>query len=274
MEDFIYKWQELAGALIGPFLALLLSAFSYYVGRKVEKWKLEKEAMRRIEVGTTYSLNSVATMEKKLQTFVRSLRQLVADIHAETNPRTFALQTVNFPAIGRIYLDEELLKLPTKSYYVHNKLLWIDAGIRDVNNILANIKEDFDRVIRLNEKLLDLMRDNPDPPAQRRAYAENLSLFADEIQRFASTDLKKGVTPMIQLKIYNDKLRAPYMRGTRVRWEYEGVSSWILQTVLGFKEPQRHLNNIDSVDEILQPELETALSEMEARRQQIEREDI
>jgi hypothetical protein len=261
----LYRWQDLVGAFLGPFVAVILSALSYLVGRRVESRRQERETMRRVEVSVTYSLNSIASMRKKLQQIAGSVRRLIDEIQVIENPREYAMQTVNFPAIGTIYLDEELPRFVTKSYYLHNKLLWIHSGIVDVNNILSNLRGDFARVIRLNEKLLDLMENNPNPPAQRAGYAENLTLFANEIERFSEHDLLKGVTPLMQVKIYNDKLRKPWGRGMRARWKNEGVRSWAIRFLFGFKKPARNLDNIDRIDADLEAEVRAAIAEMEER---------
>ena len=147
-------------------------------------------------------------------------------------------------------------------------LLWIHSGIVDVNNVLTGLRGDFERVIRLNEKLLDLMKDNPNPPLQRAGYIENLSLFADEIERFANEDLLKGVTPLMQVKLYNDKLRKSWWRGKRTWWKNEGVNSWVIRLMFGFGAPARTLDNIDKIDRSLADEVEQEIAKMNERGQE------
>jgi hypothetical protein len=263
----LYRWQELAGAVSGPFIAVLLSAVSYKIGRWTEKSQQEKESLRRIEVGVTYTLNSIATMRQKLLYFVASLRNLIKEIEAISNPKEFAMQTINFPALGTIYLDEELPRLLVKSYYLHNKLLWIHSGVADVNNILNGLKEDFIRVVRLNEKMIDLMKDAPNPPAQRASYIENLKLFADGIEKFAKDDLIKGVKTLMEVKVYNDKLRKGRGEGTRTRWKNEGSSSWLVRRFFNVGDLVRNLNNIDRIDKELDEEVNKEIAVMWERDQ-------
>ena len=65
MIEFLKEWQELAGAFLGPFLAVILSGITYLIGKGVEKRRQEKEAMRRMEVAGTESVKRGGKKKKK-----------------------------------------------------------------------------------------------------------------------------------------------------------------------------------------------------------------
>lgn len=267
--DFVFHWKELIGAFGGSSLAILLSGIGFLIVRGIDKAQEHKENLRRIEVASTYSLNSILTMQEKLRFFVASLRQLAHDVQSITNPKEFALQTVNFPSLGSIYLDDELPKFRVNSYYLHNKILWVHAGTQDVNGVLNGLKDDFLRVIKLNETMIQLMGANPNPPAQRASYAMNIGLFADGIQKFATTELNKGIKPLTQLKVYNDKLRQPYGIGTLTRWKYEGGPFRFIYRKLGLEKIPKNLKNIDRIDAEIEGDVQKSFDEVAERARQL-----
>lgn len=266
---FLHDWQDLAGAFLGSSLAIILSGIGYLIGRYIENVRERRETLRRIEVGTTYSLSSTHSIHKKLENFVRTARALVTEIRAINNPREFALQSVNFPTVGTIYLDEKIPELRVNSYYLHNKLLWIHAGTQDVNGILAGMGTHFMRVIKLNEMMLDLMADNPNPPAQRAAYAENIEIFANEIERFYREELPKGIKVLVQVKVYNEKLRQPFGRGRVNLWEYEGLSFKYFRNRKEYKKFARNLDSIDRIDAAIQADVDKTQATMQQRAEQL-----
>ncbi|MBI3335850.1 MAG: hypothetical protein HY001_05160, partial [Candidatus Portnoybacteria bacterium] len=46
LVNFLYRWQELAGAAIGPFLAVILSAIGFWIKSIMESKKELKEFLR------------------------------------------------------------------------------------------------------------------------------------------------------------------------------------------------------------------------------------
>lgn len=272
--EILYCWQDLIGAFIGPFLAVILSGITFLCGKKYNKYQKENDAMRNIEISVSYALNNILNIQLKLQLFVKEVRKLIKEIQDITDPRAFALQTRNFPAIGTIYVDDDMLKMPTKSYYMHNKLLWIHSGTKDVNNVLNLLREDFSNLTSLNQKLLDLMKDHPNPIAQRNSYIENLTIFTNEIERFSKIELVKGVTPLIQVKIYNNKLRKGWYQGSITRWENEGTNSWFIRKIFGFNSPKRFLENIDFIDSKLEKEVDIELDKLKKRAEKTNLDNI
>jgi hypothetical protein len=267
--NFLHNWQELVGAFGGSSLAVLLSGIGYLIVRKNESIRELKETMRRIEVDSTYGLNSIFTMQEKLSIFTKSARKLITEIRAITDPKEFALQTINFPALGTLYVDDEMPLFRVNSYYLHNKLLWIHAGTQGVNGVISGLKDDFARIIRINENMVQLMNAHPNPPAQRASYLENLEIFTNEIDRFCKEEITKGIMPLVQVKVYNDKLRKPFGEGVWIRWKYEGGPFRHLREKLGFVKIPRDLNNVDRIDAIIQPDVDRVLKEIEERAKKL-----
>lgn len=62
----------------------------------------------------------------------------------------FSLKSINYPTIRDIYRDTDLPNFKVKSYYLHNKLLWTDAGIKETNETVISLKNDFAELQRKN----------------------------------------------------------------------------------------------------------------------------
>src|SRR3990167_10357852 len=198
---FLDTWQTLIGAALGPFLAVLLSAIGFWIKSIVENKRERKEFLRRIEVGITRSLEDTYKTRQKLLYFVSRLKNLVAEIRAVTDPRQFSLESINYPTVREIYRDIEAPNFKVKSYYLHNKLLWADAGIKETNETVISLKNDFAELQRKNELHIILMKQNanPNPTQQRAEYSANLVLFANAIDDFIARFMKQGIEIMTQI---------------------------------------------------------------------------
>lgn len=272
METFIKfldTWQTLVGAALGPFLAVVLSAFGFWVKSDIENKKERKEFLRRIEVGITRNLDDTYKTRQKLLFFVSRLRDLAVKIRAVTDPRQFSLESINYPTIREIYRDIEAPNFKVKSYYLHNKLLWADAGIKETNETVVSLKNDFAELLRKNELHIILMRQNANPnPAQQRAeYSANLVLFANTIDDFTTRFMKQGIEIMTQIKIYNDHLRRKH--GYWFLWKHEGTKFRYFRNKAEQKKFSRNLDSLERIDEVIQPEVEAAIKEAEERAQKL-----
>src|SRR3989338_8883032 len=106
--ETLYRWEDLAGAFLGPFLAVLLSGIGFLIARKMEQAQERKETLRRIEAVTSYMLNNVYGTREKLNFFVQNLRKEAADTRQIADPRAFVMNFVNIPAMAGIYLDADI----------------------------------------------------------------------------------------------------------------------------------------------------------------------
>ena len=219
--EFLREWQTLVGSALGPFLAVILTAVGALIKSWVDKTKERAEAMRRIEVDSARALNDVFFTREKLKFFVEQLKKLATDIRAVTNPREFSLHIISFPTLVGVYLDKDLPNFRIRSYYLHNRSIWMDAEIKEMNGILTNLEKDFDNVIKRNDMIVGLMKDNEsrDATAQRVAYAENLEILANGIESYYTQKFPRTIKSITQLKIYNSKVREKYLKGFFEWWK-------------------------------------------------------
>jgi hypothetical protein len=246
----------LIGSATGPFLALILSAFAFYCKEKHEKRKKIKEGRVRIEVGITRSLNEVLLIQSQLRYTSALIRKLVVDIRNVKNPNEVALNTVNFPITGDAYRDPEMPHVKTKSYYLHNKLLFLDRALRDLGDVLDILKEDFKDLITLNRMMSDKM-----PPANQRAtYSANLEAFADTMDIYSNKEFLHVVKLATEIKLYNEMMsKHPFF--TRIRYE----KSPYLFSPKRTANAIRDLSAVDRIDDELRERVEKEVARMDQK---------
>ncbi len=267
--SFLNNWQTLVGAALGPFLAIILSAIGFWIKSVVENTKERKEQLRRIEIGITRSLNDAYTVREQLQQFAEILRNLALEARGVTNEREFFLNRVNFPAVREVYRDIDAPTFKVKSYYLHNKILFADAGTKQLNETVRGFKDDFESLIRQNELLVALMsRRLPSESSnsasyQREAYADNLEGFAKSISDYASQYIQAGIKIMTQIKVYNNQLRQS--RWGIALWRNEGFSFKCFRNKTEQKKYARNLESMGRIDSAIEREVRNELEEAEKR---------
>jgi len=266
--DFIKEWQELIGAALGPFLAIILSAIGFWIKSIIEDKKERKEFLRRIEISLARSLNDIFTAREQLRWFSGRVKNLAAESKSITDDKIFFLNRVNFPTVREIYRDIDMPNFKVKSYYLHNKLMWIDAGTKEMNEVVVNLKNDFEDLIRQNEMLVAVMRNNPNPKMQRMAYEQNLESFANATDDFTSKSMRQGIEIMTQVKIYNEKLRK---NGRWFLWKQEGTRLKYFRNKKEQKAFARNLDSLDRIDKTIKKEVEEMIEKAEKRSEKLVR---
>jgi hypothetical protein len=261
--DFLYKWQDLTGAALGPFLAIILSALGFWVKEKRAAIRERKEAHRRIEIAVARSLNDAFILREQLKWMAGRVNTLARAARAITEPNIFFMNRVNFIPMREIYRDADLSRFKVRSYYIHNKLLFLDAGIKETNEAVVGLKNDFEEIVKQNATLVALMNDTPNPPMQRETYAANLEAFATEAEGYATSFLNTGIKTMVQLKVYNNLLRERH--GYWVWWRNE--STWLkyFRTKTEQKKYARTLNSLDAIDALIETKVQQIMQEAETR---------
>ncbi len=263
--DALYKWQELVGAGLGPFLAIILSVIGFLIKSKLDQRAERREFLRRIEVEITSALNDVYNAREQLKYFVSMVKKLVSEIRTVTNPKQFSLERINFPALLEVHRNPEIRDFKVKSYYLHNKILFSDSAVKGINKILASLEVDFKELLKQNEFLIALMQNNPNPPIQRQTYIENLEIFASAIEDYATKKLQGPIKMLIQVKIYNDHLRKPHGQGYLTWWRTESTKFKFFRTKTEQKKFARNLDSLDRIDTEIESEVQEALLEAETR---------
>jgi|GEM_PF-541300 len=252
----IHEWQALIGSALGPFLAIIFSGVAFWLKSITEERKNRKEALRQVEVDITRSLNDVYVVKDQLKYFIKRAKLLISDI-ATTGACQFSLEVTNFPSIREIYSKSNMPNLRVKSYYLHNKLLWVEAGIKEINGTVVNFKNDFLEIQRKNELQVILMSQNSksDPRVQRKDYSNSLESFINAIEEFSEKYIDNIINIMTQVKIYNNHLRNEYL----FLWKHEGRSFKFYNSNEAYNKFSKNLDSMNNIDECIKEEVEESL---------------
>lgn len=255
------KWQNLSGAALGPFLAVILSSIAYLIGSKYREHKERREAYRRTEIALTITLNEIYSTREKLRNFISRLRGLSASINSIKDETTYSLEEINFPSIKKIFVEDGFPYRRFGSYYLHNKLLESYSGIESTNNIIEGLKEDFKSMVKKSELLAGM---KARPQEQRTAYAENLENFSRAISGFLPY-IDEGIKILTQCKIYNLKF---LNKKKMFIWKHEGITLKYFNTMADIAKYCQHLDCLDRIDKIIEKEVQESIAEAEERHKQ------
>ncbi len=265
--NFLEKWQELIGSALGPFLAIIFSVIGFWIKSRWTDKKEYKESLRRIEIGITRSLDDAYKTKKKLERFIDKIQDLAKRVRHASNNNAASLDTINFPAMREVFRDINFPDFKIKSYYLHNKILWVDSGIKELNETLKEMKNNFSEMTKLNEFRINLEVQNKtlNPSQQREDYAANLERFAEAVQEFIDQFISKGIEIMIQIKIYNEELRKRYWKGALFLWKNEGTKFKYFPNKEKQKQFARNLDSMERIDKIIQERVESMKEELKKR---------
>jgi len=264
--QFLKDWQELIGAALGAFLAVIGSLVTYAINSANEARKAKKEFLRQVEISVTRSMQDTFIVGEQLRFFTQRAGALVTEIRSY-GANAIVLDRINFPTVREIYRDLVMPSFKLKSYYLHNKIMWVDAAIRDINETAAYLKNDFENLIRQNETLIALMKGNPNPSVPRDAYAENLEIFIKGVDEFRNKALEQAVKIMMQVKVYNNAVRKPH--GFIYRWRHEGVSFNFFWWKIKLTEIADNLDALDVIDKRIESSVTGGLKKSEERKRKI-----
>lgn len=245
---FVTQWQTLIGAALGPFLAVCLAAIGYGIRLKIEKLRGIKDAIRTIDTSIIRTLNSLYSARLNLEIFLKRLQVIIKEIEGVSDPMTFVLTETNFPGAVGLFVNPILPELQTGSNYLHNQLMFYDAGLEKDNEALQIMKESFSTILRKNE----LSVTQNQPIYQRQLYAENLKALCFSIEEFIK-HLKEGCKVGQQIKIYNEKLGRARSKTIK---EFENIAK-------PFTNREKWALNIDRVNKLIEPEVDVAIKKAE-----------
>jgi hypothetical protein len=252
---FLKEWQTLIGAFLGVFFASIFSFIGFGIKGLIKRVYERKEALRIIEVSITRSMDNVDNIKKSFNDFLDRVESLTLNIKEliDDNNKYF-LEETNLPPL-RIFLNENLPSLKTKSYYIHNKIIWVTAEISNINSSLSELKELFMILSRKNEFLVTAQVSKKE---QKEAYLANLTDFSNIVRSHFMKSLDSCVKLLTEIKVYNDKVRTK--NGFWVRWKYEGTSFKSFRNKIGWKRYYQDPSSIDRIDSYIKDEVEKILS--------------
>ena len=258
--EFMDKWQTLIGSALGPFLAIILSAFGFLIASAWNNYRARKEGMRIVEVTTTQSVNDIYDVRLRLEEFVSRIRQIAHTGRQVTDDKTIFFEETNFPPCRDSFVDDESLRIRLKSSYLHNRLLSANSGLKETNYSVRSLEKVYETIIRRNQFLI---AQKVPPKVQRGIYVSDLIGFAKTVEDFLEY-VDKGITVLMQIKIYNQKLRNHRLV---TLWRYEWVQFRFFKSKKDIEIYRKYPDFVDRINKAIENEVSV---EIEAGKKQIE----
>ena len=253
----LFRWQTLEGAMIGPILAFI---FSVLFSSTRQSRKETKENIRRIEISLTTALNDVYEIREGLREFVKNVERIILEVKAFTDDSKFFLVKTAFPPLKEVSFESEITILRSGSLYLHNKLVWISGGIRNINISINEIKEAY-RVLTEGNRGFSVSN-LVSHQQLRKIYIQDLESFVAYVNNFLGY-LDKGVIFLVQAKVFNLKLKENGFRRTLLL--YEGTSFKYFKNKKERMAYKQVFEMQSRIDKRLESDVEKLIEEAERR---------
>lgn len=255
--DLFKNWQTLIGSAIGIFFAAIIPLLGFYFRKKYQQRHERKESLRRIEIATTMTLNTLYTTVQQLEAFVQRVKDIISILENEKDENAVLLIETNYPPTIDIYYDEELPMLPLKSYYLHNKIIIIDYLIRWANSSIKQFREDLAIIVKKSELL---MSNKVPPQVQRISYLTTLKSYIGEVEKFINSLNIDNSRTIVEAKVYNQILRKKYIR---TLWKHERHHFKIYRDKAEMKKQSRKFEQLENIDNVIKEKVEQFIKETE-----------
>lgn len=253
--ETLKDWQTLVGVILGATIGSLMSLFGFYIREKFKNNRNIIEGKRIVEVSSTRTLNDMYDLQIVLGMFLKRTNEIISEINkVMKNDTKYMLEETNFPPLS-VFIDDKLPEIRTKSYYVHNKILWTDAGVKRIQAILKEMKQNFWSLSRKNEFLVAAV--NAKQREQKETYKSNLEDFNKGIEDVFVPYLKEALKVLMEIKIYNSKMRGKW--GFFYKWKFEGISFKYFKNQKMIEKYNQELACIDRIDLIFKKEVDESI---------------
>ena len=254
MIEFLYNWQELVGAFLGPFLAIILSVIGFFIKDRYEKEKEYEELLRMLEVSLTQALNNIGVAVTHLEDFSKRADEIISNIDAilagsnnkTPHEKSYVLFT-DFPLVTRIGFDQGLTKGRFKSYYLHNKILNIAFQIRYINDTFFELREEYKELMERYQFSMKIK--------ELQSYKESLKSVVFAVNHFRLRIEKDIVSSLLKTKLYNEQLRKkPKLRSKKYKINKSVRSYDIVEIEKVFSKKGRgmDLDDVYKIDSLLE----------------------
>lgn len=239
-STLLFKWQDLAGSIIGVFGAISVTFLGFLLNHIYQNNKQIRENIRRTEIALALGLNDIYDIERHLNDFLNRLDiAVIQPLRNNLNPGQYCISKTNFPFLS-IYIDQSLLKGQYRSYYVHNKILGIHKVVVQANEMFKQMKEEYQNIVETG-KFLIVQRASFDN--QRREYLSHNESFRTFVLDVLE-QLQIGKKEFARTKVYNLKLLT---KKRFMIWCLEGVS---FKFFLSKKEIEKYKGQLECLDRI------------------------
>lgn len=250
--EFLHRWQELFGAIIGASAPFIL----WWFAERYKKRKSQKESLYYLERLLVDQINMVQEVKRAIQDFINNgLNQLRVNIRG--NPQTaYSIDHAFFPSFSVRPINENIHSINTGSGYLDNKIGKSYMISKDFPFMVDDIRQQFFHTIQLN-KDISFNRLNP-PEVQKKGYLDNIDAFQGMVQRdMIGKDIPIYLKTLVQTRVALNKFR----KIGSIRWYIKfDVRFRFFWTPQAYEETK--INNYENMEKYFEKEVDEDLEKI------------
>lgn len=191
MEEFINKWQTLAGALLGALLPMVVALLIYPIQKYREKKQQQKETLRCIEVYTSQIMNDIGDVLKDWLGFIDRLK----DESTRKFDKQIGIFLTNTPLSVPVLYDKKLIQEKTYDIVLHNFLLNMGKWVRGFNALLNEKYRSYSALQAETQSQISHARAlNDSNPGEIMAnYHQMLARYVEATEKSLCMSIRNGI---------------------------------------------------------------------------------
>lgn len=191
MEDFLNKWQTLAGALLGALLPMVVALLIYPIQKYREKKQQQKETLRRIEVYTSQIMNDMGDSLKDWIDFIDRLK----DESKQESNGYIGIFLTNTPLSVPLLYDKRLIQEKTYDIVLHNFLLNMGKWVRGFNALLSEKLRSYSALQAETQSQISHARalQDSNPKEIMVNYRQMLAKYVEATEKSLCMSIRNGI---------------------------------------------------------------------------------
>lgn len=178
VTDFVYRWQDFLGAIIGASVPIL---FWFFV-KFIEVRRQRKEDLLYLQKNIIYNINIISDIHDTLKKFIDDqFAKLIINIDDRIQKDKYSADRAYFPLFSLCLIDDSLLSRHSGSGYVDNKILQVHKITKELSMGIIDLRHQFNDTISINMNMA-FSKMNP-PIFHNNQFKDNLNEFKDMVDR-------------------------------------------------------------------------------------------
>ncbi len=254
MDDFVYKWQELIGALIGAATPISL----WLIAEWYQSRKRDKEYLISLEKFFVYSINDIIDARCTLARYLKNqLAELIINIKANTAKNIYSVDTAFFPLFSVSPIDDVIFRNTSRSNYLENKTAHVHKLVRDFASSIEDIRRQFTHTLELHHSMAFGKVNAPN--VQNAMFIRNLEEFVKMVHRdIFDSNVKICIKHLVYAKVAENYIKN---KGYFLwRWRFSPSFKYFRSK----KELQKYKEEtFDRIELFLKPIVDKEIAEIE-----------
>ncbi len=256
MDNFIYKWQEIIGAIIGASTPFVL----WWFAEKYRQYREKKEYLYYLERLLVDQINTIIDVRNTIEAFINErLEKITTSIKSSTGSSAYSVDFAFFPMFSIRSLNDGIHIKTTASNYIDNKIGQAYKLSNDMPFIFDDLRRQFSQTTEMNKEISFNKLNSPD--AQRDFHLTNLNEFKEIVKRdILNKNIPLYLKHLMEARVSLNELSRIGILRWRLRFDPR------FQFFLRGKDYQRAKDEVyDKIESFFEKKVQKSLTELASR---------